>query len=92
MMNQKDAVYNTVVNFKGNDFQPKGIATLTADEHAKVTMLLAEGFVSGAIKHRTPAKVATIETAAQYSKGLLTNWLKRDSRFAAPVVATPAAE
>jgi len=88
---QKEAVYSMVVNFKGNDF--KAPCTLTEDEHAKVTEMLAEGFVKGEIAHRTPAKVATIDSAKIYAKGLLSNWLRRDPRLAGTTPApTPAAQ
>lgn len=88
-INQKDAVYTTVVNFKGTDFSVP--CKLTDDEHAKVTQLLAEGFVAGTIKHRTPAKVSNIDAAKVYAKGLLSNWLRRDTRLAGTPPA-PAAQ
>ncbi len=83
--NQKDAVYQTVIEFFGKDYTP-GMKP-TDEQHKAITMKLAEGFVAGTIKHRSPAKVSTIESAAIYSKGLLSNWLRRDPRLNAPPAA-----
>lgn len=83
-ISQKEAVYVKVTEYLGAEFKPNGKNTLTEEQHKAVTAIIAEGFVSGTIKHRQPAKVGTMELALVYSKGLLTNWLKRDSRFQAP--------
>lgn len=79
-INQKEAVYLKVTEFFGADFKP-GMKP-TDEQHKAITAIIAEGFVSGSIKHRTPAKVATMEQALVYSKGLLSNWLRRDPRLA----------
>ncbi len=92
MTNQKDAVFATVSTYlsnKGIEF--KTPVKLDDAQHAEVTKMLAEGFVGGTIKHRNPAKVSTIETASVYSKGLLSNWLRRDERLAG-TIAPPAAQ
>ncbi len=83
--NQKDAVHQTVVEFFGNEYT-QGMKP-TEEQHKAITMKLAEAFVAGTIKHRNPAKVSTIEAAAIYSKGLLSNWLRRDPRLNAPTAA-----
>ncbi len=91
-MTQKDAVFNTVSTFLKNEVVTP--VKLDEKQHAEVTRLLAEGFVAGTIKHRNPHKVSTMESASIYSKGLLSNWLRRDPRLAgtpAPA-ATPAAQ
>ncbi len=77
---QKEAVYLEVVKYFGNEFKI-GIKP-TDEQHAAITHILAEGFVSGTIAHRHPAKVVNMEMATQYSKGLLSNWLRRDPRLA----------
>ncbi len=84
-MNQKDAVFAAVTEFFGSDYTP-GMKP-NDEQHKAITQKLAEGFVGGSIKHRNPSKVSTIEAATTYAKGLLSNWLRRDSRLQAPAAA-----
>ncbi len=77
---QKEAVYLEVSRFFGPDFKPG--SKITDEQHAAITKILAEGFVKGTIAHRHPDKVVNMAMATQYSKGLLSNWLRRDPRLA----------
>lgn len=82
MQNQKTAVFNAVCSVLGQDSFDECIS-LTKEQRATVIEAVAEGFTSGEVefsetaqaKYNTDAKVKT------YTNGLVSNWLRKDTRL-----------
>lgn len=75
MMKQSDAVYQAVVNVVG---EVDGAYAPTREQRAQVAAILFEGFRAGTIAIGTEYDDAGLK---QYTSGLISNWLRKDSRL-----------
>lgn len=75
-MNQKEAVYQAVVNVTG--FNGEGAVSITKEQRAQVNAILFEGFKSGAIELD---REFTDSDLKGYVSGLQSNWLRKDKRL-----------
>ena len=83
MMNQKTAVYNTVINVLAEndiEFEEGMIVSevLTSDMKKDVNAILFEGFREGTIELNTEYDDVKLKT---YVSGLTNNWIRKDKRF-----------
>ena len=76
MMNQKEAVFVSVVNVTG--FTGEGVCTPSKEQRASVCAILFEGFRSGSIQLD---REFTDPELKNYVSGLLSNWLRKDKRL-----------
>jgi hypothetical protein len=74
-MNQKDAVYQAVMNVVGNQ---DGAYVLSKDEKANVCQIIVEGFKLGRIELEKEFDEKQIKA---YVPGLVSNWLRKDKRL-----------
>ena len=77
MMKQKDAVYNAIKNVV--DFEDGAKVELTKDERASVSDILIEGFSEAKISY--DGEVPQGPKLSSYVSGLLSNWLRKDTRL-----------
>lgn len=76
MMNQKDAVYQAVVNVTG--FDGEGACEPSKEQRAQINAILCEGFKSGSIKLEREFSDSDLKG---YVSGLISNWLRKDTRL-----------
>lgn len=74
-VNQKDAVYNAVINVCGVQ---DGAYTPTKEQRAQVNAILFEGFKSGSIEMESSKSDSDLKG---YVSGLQSNWLRKDKRL-----------
>lgn len=75
-MNQKEAVFQAVVNVTG--FNGEGQCTPSKEQKHQIVMVLVEGFKAGKI---SLDKVYDDAGLKSYTGGLLSNWLRKDTRL-----------
>ena len=75
-MNQKEAVYQAVVNVTG--FKGEGACSPSKEEKHQIISILVEGFKSGKIDLDKVYDEAGLKS---YTNGLLNNWLRKDKRL-----------
>lgn len=82
MLNQKTAVFNTVCQVLGQD-SFDGAVELTKEQRQQVIAIVAEGFYNGEVElsQNAAEKYDTIEKLKGYSNGLVSNWLRKDTRL-----------
>jgi len=79
-MKQKDAVFNAVVAVKGtSDFS--GAVTLTKEERSTVASTLFAGIRNGTVASGDELKSADDTKLTGYISGLVSNWLRKDTRL-----------
>ena len=79
-MKQRTAVYNAVINVMG---EREGKYEPSDNERADIIMIVAEGLAQGTVdfsdearaKYDSPAKIKS------YTSGLVSNWLRKDTRL-----------
>lgn len=76
MMNQKEATYAAVINVTG--FNGEGVCAPTKEERAQISAILIEGFSSNQISIE---RVFSATELKSYVSGLLSNWLRKDTRL-----------
>ena len=76
MMNQKEATYAAVVNVTG--FNGEGICSPSKEQRAQISAILIEGFKTNQI---TLEAEFTDTELKNYVSGLLSNWLRKDTRL-----------
>lgn len=74
-LNQKEAVFNAVKNVCGN---VDGAYNPTKQQRADISAILVTGFQTGAIQLE---KTFTESELKAYVSGLLSNWLRKDTRL-----------
>ena len=74
-MKQKDAVYQAVVSVHG---KPEGKVKLTDEQRAQVALIVVQGILSGEVEY---TKEVTDKTVKEYVPGLVSNWLRKDTRL-----------
>lgn len=77
-INQKTAVYNAVLNVKG-DIQEGTAVVMSKEERAQVNLMLVTGFQEGTVQ--LDKEYETDAELKNYCSGLLSNWLRKDSRL-----------
>jgi hypothetical protein len=81
---QRNAVFAAICNIRNtNEFSDPVV--LSKDERGLVHQMVCEGFRSGSIEfENTPAnaeKLASDSKLSQYVSGLISNWLRKDTRL-----------
>jgi hypothetical protein len=77
MMNQKEAVYTTIMNLF--NVEGEGAVSLDREQRADVIAVLVEGFKSKKIAYA--GELPDDKGLNSYCSGLLSNWLRKDSRL-----------
>lgn len=81
---QRSAVFAAICNIR-NAVEFDGPVVLSKDERGLVHQMVCEGFRSGTIEfENTPAnaeKLASDSKLSQYVSGLISNWLRKDTRL-----------
>ena len=75
MLNQKEAVFQAVVNVCGTQ---DGVYTPSKEERAQVIAILVEGFKAGEISIDREFDEKQLKS---YVSGLTSNWLRKDKRL-----------
>lgn len=89
-MNQKDAVFSAVVEVLGGE--PTSAVELTNEEKTQVTDILVSKFQSGEVEFAEGSrdKYTTEQAIKAYSRGVLSNYLRRDTRLNGGTKHVPA--
>ena len=86
MVKQKDAVFAAIVAVKGTS-EFVGAVTLSKDERQTVSASLFQGFQAGSIVFS--GETSTDSKLNAYVSGLVSNWIRKDSRLNGNVVYSP---
>lgn len=86
MLSQKDGVYNAVVAFHDENsisFEDGHKVEFSKDDRATVIGMICEAFNADEIAMSPEAKTkfSTLEKLKSYTNGLLSNWLRKDTRL-----------
>jgi hypothetical protein len=84
MLSQKDAVFNAISDIFAEDGREiEGKVTLTKEERSRVTDLIVSGIEDGDVvfSESAQAKYDTPEKIRHYVRGMIGNWLTKDTRL-----------
>lgn len=82
MLNQRSAVFNAVCEVLGTD-SFDGAVELSKEDRKSVIAIVANGFFNGEVELSQSAaeKYDTVEKLKTYTNGLVSNWLRKDTRL-----------
>lgn len=86
MLSQKDAVYRAIVAYlseNGRIFEDGDALNLSPSDRKTIVTMIVEAISSGQVEFSRDAatKHSTPEKLRNYTTGLLSNWLRKDSRL-----------
>ena len=87
MVSQKEAVFAAISSLEG--FVAGAKFVLTDEIHAKLTAAIAQDILEGKVKYRNLEKLPNLDVAKVYTRGLITNWVRKDERLNGGVKYTP---
>jgi Zn-dependent oligopeptidase len=80
VVSQKEAVFTAITEVLGNF---SGVAELSTEQRKEVISSIMSGFENGTVELSAEAstKYNTIAKLKSYTQGLVSNWLRKDSRL-----------
>lgn len=87
MFKQKEAAFNAITKFA--EYSGQGPYTLSKSQREQVIDSLVSGFQAGQIEMGNQEILADEKALREYTSGLVSNWLRKDTRLNGGVKYTP---